>query len=49
MGMFSPQENLHTLAHVRSNGMLGDPFEVTQGVGQGKILSTHCYKAIELC
>ena len=30
------KENLHTLAHVRSNGMLGDPFEVTQGVGQGK-------------
>ena len=39
------KENLHTLAHVRSNGMLGDPFEVTQGVGQGNIFSTHCYKA----
>ena len=37
-------QNLATLAHVKLTGTLGDSFNALQGVGQGKILSTHCYK-----
>ena len=36
--------NLRTEAKVKLNGHYGDPFVVQQGVGQGKIISTHNYK-----
>jgi len=38
------RQNLHTIARVKLRDSLGEPFDVGQGVGQGKILSTHCYK-----
>ena len=36
--------NLKTSARVRLGGSYGRPFDVNQGVGQGKIMSTHNYK-----
>ena len=38
------QHNLMSLSQVTISGRLGELFKVDQGVGQGKILSTHCYK-----
>ncbi len=38
------KQNLKTSAQVRLQGDFGTPFTTEQGVGQGKILSTHCYK-----
>ena len=38
------QQNLKTEARVKLQGNLGVPFLVKQGVGQGKIFSTHAYK-----
>jgi hypothetical protein len=39
------RRNLLTLAQVKLSNLLGENFCVEQGVGQGKIMSTHCYKA----
>ena len=36
--------SLNTSAKVKLHGLLGDSFSVDQGVGQGKITSTHSYK-----
>ena len=36
--------SLNTSAKVKLHGHLGDSFSVNQGVGQGKITSTHSYK-----
>ena len=38
------ESNLQTSARVRLQHRYGDSFPVHQGVGQGKILSTHNYK-----
>ena len=38
------RQNLETNAQVKVRGKLGDSFPIKQGVGQGKITSTHCYK-----
>ena len=38
------QHSLQTQSRVRLDGQFGDVFSVLQGVGQGRILSTHNYK-----
>ena len=38
------KQNLESNSQVRLQGRFGKPFPVRQGVGQGKILSTHNYK-----
>ena len=37
-------QSLKTSARVQLGGSYGRPFDVNQGVGQGKIMSTHNYK-----